>query len=340
MTSESESALRLLETLNSAGATQAIYVAAELRIPDLLAAGARTSDDLAREIAVHPAALFRLLRLLAAFEIVRQREDGAFELLPQGHALREDSENSILAWTLNWGRYLWETWGNLLYSVQTGNSARQLLLGKPGFKPLEDDPKRAAIFNQSMLELTRLAAREVVRAYDFSSAKRIVDVGGGFGELLLAILRASPNARGVLFDMPHAIEGARLHIEQAGLAERCEFIAGDFFEEIPPADLYVLKSIVHDWDDDHSALILTNCRRALAPAGRILLIERVVPDPIGLAASDRLIALSDVHMLVALGGAQERTRAQFESLLASAGLRLTRVLPAGPMFSVIEAEPG
>jgi SAM-dependent methyltransferase len=339
MTPESESAVRLLETVNSAGATQAIYVAAELRLPDLLAASPKSAEELARLVNVDAVSLSRLLRLLAAFEIVAPRADGTFDLLPQGHALRTDSDDSIHAWALNWGRYLWEVWGNLLYSVRTGQSARQMLLGKPGFQPLADDPERAAIFNQSMLELTRLAAREVVRVYDFSEARRICDVGGGFGELLLTILRAAPAARGLLFDMPHALDGARRHFGQAGLADRCDFVAGDFFAEVPAADIYLLKSIVHDWDDERSAAILANCRRALAPGGRILLIERVVPDPIGLTASDRLIALSDVHMLVALGGAQERTRAQFESLLSSAGLRLTRLFPAGPMFSVIEAEP-
>lgn len=332
-------AVNLLETINSCEATQAIYAAVELRIPDLLANGPRSSENLAHASGAHAPSLHRLLRVLSAFDICQQNEDGTFELRPLGQCLRAEADYSLRSWALNWGRYLWPVWGNLLYSVQTGQSARQLVTGKEGFKPLEDEPERAAIFNQAMVELTRLTAQGVVRAYDFSGMKRIVDVGGGFGELLAVILKANPKARGVLFDLPHASEGARGHFESLGLAARCEFVTGDFFVSLPDgADAFVLKSIVHDWNDERSRLILGNCRRALAQGRRILLVERVVPEPVGSSATDRLIALSDLHMLVALG-AQERTRAEFESLLRSAGLRLTRVIPAGPMFSILEAIP-
>lgn len=330
---------RLLECVTSSWMAQATYVAAELRIADLLAEGPMTGEDLAAVTGTHAPSLRRLLRALTTIEICREREDGSFEITPMGSLLGTDIPGSLHSWTVWWGTYLWQVWGSLLYSVKTGESARKLLTGTDGFKHLEQDPEVAAVFNQALVELTRLISESVVRAYDFSGLRRIVDVGGGYGELLISILRASPATSGVLFDLPHAIEGGRRRFEEAGLASRCEFLEGNFFESVPSgAVAYILKSIIHDWDDKNSKLILENCRHAMIEGGRLLLVERVLPDRLEVSAAHQAVVRSDLTMLVA-HAAQERTEAEFRDLLNSAGFRVTRILPVGMTFSVIEAFP-
>jgi hypothetical protein len=212
-----------------------------------------------------------------------------------------------------------------------------LTTGSEGFDRFEANPEAAALFNRAMVELTRLDAADIVRACDFSASERIVDVGGGFGELLAAILKANPDKRGVLFDRPHAIEGARTLMEAAQVADRCEFVAGDFFDAIPAgADTYLLKSVIHDWNDERGTAILRNCRRAMEGRARLLLVERIVPQRLGASAAHRAIARGDLNMLVGLGG-RERTEDEYRVLLDAAGLQIKAVLPAGRTFGVIEA---
>jgi hypothetical protein len=318
--------------------TQVTYVAAELRIPDLLATGAKRVDELARITECHAPSLRRLMRALVTLELCQEREDGTFELTPMGTLLSE-AEDSLRSWAIHMGKYQWAHWGNLLYSVKTGESARNLLTGTEGFEHLERDPERAAVFNRAMVEQTRRIARGVVRTYDFAGMRRIVDVGGGHGELLAAILAAYPQMRGVLFDLPHAIETARPHLEQAGVAERCELVAGNFFESVPRgADAYLLKSIIHDWNEERSTAILQTCRAALAPEAKLLLVERIMPERLEASPLHQSVAQSDLNMLVGPGG-RERTEAEFEGLLSSASFRLTRILPIGPASGVLEAVP-
>lgn len=329
----------LLEHFTANWKTQVIYVAAELRIADLLAEEAKTSEELAALTDTHEPSLRRLLRALGTLDICRELEPGRFAITPMGSLLGTAAPGSLRAWSIWWGGYLWDVWGKLLYSVKTGESGRKLLSGLDGFGHLEQDPAAAAIFNQGLLELTRLTAEGVVGAYDFSGLKRIVDVGGGYGALLAAILRANPAATGVLFDLSHATAGGRRHFEEAGLASRCEFLAGNFFESVPGgADAYVLKSVIHDWDDEKSLQILENCRHAMGEDGRLLLVERVLPDRLEVSEEHQAAARSDLSMLVALA-AHERTESQFLALLQSAGLRVARILPVGMTVSVIEAFP-
>ena len=341
-TSSPQSALlarRLLGIIGSSWMSQATYVAAELRIADLLADGAKTAEDLAAATSTHAPSLRRLLRALTTIDICRERDNGSFEITPMGSLLGVGGPASLRSWTILWGAQLWPVWANLLYSVKTGESARKLLTGTEGFEHLEGNREAAAIFNQAMVELTRLVSEDVVRAYDFSGMKQIVDVGGGYGELLSRILNANPGATGVLFDLPHAIEDGRRHFEAAGLTSRCEFVAGSFFESAPRgADAYVLKSVIHDWNDERSTVILETCRRAMVPNSRLLLVERVIPERLGVSPAHQAIAQSDLNMMVALA-AQERTESQFRGLLGSSGFRVTRILPAGETFSVIEAVP-
>ena len=326
----------LLRLVNGSWVAQACYVIARLGIPDLLASGPRSAADLAAATNTNAAALHRLLNGLGSVGICRLRDDGTFEITSLGELLRKDVPSSMRAWTLHWGGESWPVWANLLHSVRTGQSARSLITGTPGFAHLDRDPQAAAIFNQAMADLTRLTAIEVARVYDFSQ-KRIVDVGGGYGELLAQILIAYPTARGVLFDMAHAIEKARDAFATRGLDDRCEFAYGDFFESVPAgADIYVLKSVIHDWPDERARVILQTCRRAMHPRARLLVIERLMPEKLEPGPEAEALARSDLHMLVALG-AQERTHAEMDALLDSAGLKPLRTLDTASGFQIVEA---
>jgi orsellinic acid C2-O-methyltransferase len=327
-------ALRLLAMVNSNWITQAFYVAAELGLPDLLASGPQSSASLAQATGAHAPSLHRLLRALVTIEIVWEREDGDFALLPMGALLRSDAATSLRSWAILVGRTQWQAWGHLLDSVKTGESARKLLADTEGSRHLAQHP--ATVFNQAMVELNRLIAPAVVQAYDFTGLRRIIDVGGGHGELLVAILTAYPEACGVLFDVPHVIEQGRQHLASAALTHRCECVAGDFFEAVPGGgETYVLKWILHNWHDEQSAIILGNCRRAMPAGAKLLLVERIMPERLGVSAADQAYARGDLNMLIA-NGTKERTEADFQALLASVGFHLTKIVPVGGV-SIMEA---
>ena len=330
----------LLDLVNGSWVAQACYVAAHLGIADLLAAGPRTAEDLATATGTHAPALRRLLAALGSVDVCRQRADGSFEMTPIGRRLQTDAPCSLRAWTLQWGGEAWRVWANLLHSIRTGQSARSLLTGDTTFGHLERDPDAARIFNQAMVDLTHLAALDIARAYDFAG-RQVMDVGGGYGELLAQILIAHPTARGVLFDMPHAISRAREHLGRRHLEGRCEFVAGDFFRNVPSgADVYVLKTVIHDWPDDRALDILRTCRSAMTPGARLLIIERLMPERLEPSAENRALARVDLHMLVALG-AQERTQAQMQTLLHAAGLATLRRIETASEFQILEASaPG
>jgi ubiquinone/menaquinone biosynthesis C-methylase UbiE len=333
---DTQHATELLRLINGSWITQACYVMARLGIPDLMASGPRTAEDLAAARGTHAPSLRRLLNALGSVDLCSQREDGTFELTALSALLRSDHPSSLRAWTLHWGSNSWLVWANLLHSIRTGHSARELIMDTPGFTHLDHNPEAAAVFNQAMVQLTRLAALEVVKAYDFAG-KKVMDVGGGYGELLAQVLIAYPTATGVLFDMAHAITNARAAFAQRGLAARCEFVEGDFFERIPAGpDVYMLKSVIHDWPDDRAITILRACQRAMQPDARLLLVERMMPERLRASAQSESIARSDLHMLVALG-AQERAPAEFEVLLRAAGLKTLRLIDTGGDYQIIEA---
>lgn len=329
---------RLQECLTGNWTTQAIYVAAELGLADLLAERSRTSAELATLTGSHEPSLRRLLRALTAIGVCRAGRSGSFELAPMGALLRADATDSLRSWTLWWGRSLWQAWGNLLHSVKTGESARAMLTGTQGFDHLAQDPEAAAVFYQATVELSRLAAPAILAAYDFSGLARIVDAGGGYGELLAWILRANPSTTGVLFELPQAMAGARRHLEQEGVADRCEIVAGDFFTEVPAgADAYLLKSVLHDWNDERAGRILAACRRAMGQHARLVLVEQMLPELEGVLP-ERGLAVSDLTMLVA-HGAGERTASELGALLHSAGFAVRRTIPAGATLHILEAIP-
>jgi orsellinic acid C2-O-methyltransferase len=329
---------RLLEMIGASWMSQTICVAAELRIADLLENGRKNIDDLARATRCQRASLHRLMRALASLGLCAEHAEEFFELTAAGSLLATDARPSVRSWAIWWGRYQWPVWGNLLYSVKTGGSARKLVTGD-GYAHLECDPKAASIFNRAMVELTQLVADEVARVYDFSEARRLVDVGGGYGELLTALLAAYPALHGVLVDLPHAIDGAAARIAHVGVAQRCELVAGNFFDSVPGGgDVYLLKSVLHNWDDGQSSVILGNCRRAMSEKSKLVLVERIMPARMRGSADERAIVRTDLNMLVGLGG-RERTEPEFAALLASSGFKAARVLPTTVDFSVIEGVP-
>jgi len=333
--------LRLTRLILSLWAPQSIHTAAALRIPDFLADGPRRSDELAQAAGAHPGALHRLMRALVALELCVQTEDGAFALTPMGDLLRSDSPDSARSWALLMGgRYVWHGWENLVECVRTGQPAPKLQGEKETFEAMAADPEGAAIFYQAMMEVTRQAVGAIIEAYDFSGVRTVVDVGGGYGMLLAAILAGSPEIRGKVFDLPHCQEGATRLLEERGVAGRAEFVAGSFFESVPAgADAYILKSVIHDWDDERSLTIFKNCRAAMNNDARLLIIEPTVPERVGSSSHDGVIVGSDLNMLVMTGG-RERTEAEFRALLEAAGLRIAQIVTAPPSaFGVIEALP-
>jgi len=315
---------------------QAIHAAAKLGVADALAEGPREGAEVASATGADPGATFRLLRALAVLELVTHRPDGRFELTPVGACLRSDAPDSVRSWALLWGGpMMWRPWGALTDCVRTGEMAPKLLDGVEGpFELMKAHPEDREHFDRAMLELTRGVAALLPGAYDFSGARTVVDVGGGFGALLPPTLRAHPALRGVIFDLAECADGARKAIAEEGLDSRCEFVAGDFFHAVPRGgDVYLVKSVIHDWDDTKSRTILSRCREAMSADAKLVLLEWIVPDRVG--PNDAGIVGTDLNMLVMVGG-QERTEAEYRALLASAGLRTTRVIPTRAM-SLIEA---
>ena len=326
----------LQQMTNGYWTTQIIYVAAKLGIADLLSHGPQAVDTLARATRTHAPTLSRLMRALGSLGLFRENEQHQYELTILGRCLVSGSPGALRARAILNGEEWYRAWGGLLDGVRTGTSSFENLFGKPFFEYLAGRADTAATFNEAMASSTEAAAAAVVKAYDFTGCRTIVDVGGGTGAFLGAILRAAPDARGIVFDRPHVAAAAREVLARASIAGRCDVVGGDFLEAVPSGgDVYVLSWIVHDWDDDRSIAILGNCRRAMSRDARLLLIEQVVPA----GNQPSLSKLYDIHMLVHYGGGRERTQEEYRRLLAAADLRLTRIIPTEVPRSVIEAVP-
>jgi SAM-dependent methyltransferase len=316
-------------------AAQAIYVAAKLGIADLIKDGPQQVDALQQATGTHPASLHRLLRALTSLGLFSETEEGVFQNTELSETLRSDQPRSMRPWAIFLGSPLmWKPWGNLYETVLTGKPAVDHVYGKPFFTYLAENPDDAAIFNAAMTARSEMNVPPILSAYDFSHFELVVDVGGGQGALLRGILLANPNVRGVIFDFPGVVSTAAA-LMNTELADRCEVIGGDFFESVPEgADAYVLKGIIHDWNDDDALKILKNCRRAIRNDGRLLLFETILkpsgqPDP---------GSFMDVLMLTLVGG-QERTEPDFRGLLQKAGFELTRVVPTEGGPYIIESRP-
>jgi orsellinic acid C2-O-methyltransferase len=312
---------------------QVVQTLARLGVPDTLGDASLDLDALAGRTGTHPDALFRLLRAAIGLDLVTRTAEGAYALTPGGQLLRTGVPGSIgnLA-QLFCGDAVWRAWGELEWSVRTGEPSFEKLTGRSAFTYMSDDPGMNAVFTEAMAEGTRMAAAGIVAACDLTAVATLADIGGGNGTLLAAFLDAHPQLRGILFDSP---SGATATV----VGERCEIVTGDFFETVPAADAYVLKSVIHDWDDERSVAILSRAREAMPAHGVLFLVEPVLRDDPEVLGDQRMLLMSDLNMLVCLGG-RERTQAQFRDLLTTAGLRLTGVTPAaGSGYSVLRAVP-
>lgn len=316
--------------------TQALYVAIRLGIADVLRDGPRSAEDVARRVDADPGATYRVMRALASNGVLKLRRDQRFALTRVGHALRSDYDGSMAPMIKMVGTpEHWEHWAGLLDSVQTGRTAVEKIRGTSMFEYLATNPGYAATFNDAMTGMSTVAIEMAVPLYDFTDRKLVVDVGGGHGALLASVLAQAPEARGVLFDLPSVVQGAGALLDAAGVGDRAITTGGSFFESVPDgADAYLMKTVIHDWDDEQSLSILRNIRTAIAANGKVLLFELVLPD----GAPPHPGMLLDLEMLVHAGG-RERTAAEYAKLLSRAGFRQTRVIPtAGPM-SIVEAVP-
>jgi hypothetical protein len=324
-TPESRQQLRAL--IGGYRISQAVYVATALGIPDLLAEGPREIGELARASGAHAASLRRVLRALAGVGVLEKVGPDRFALAPLGAALRKGVAGSVrssVLFLLNESH--WRPWGHMLHSVRTGETAFDHVHGVGLFDYLAKHPEVSDLFNQGMAGNSPAHARLVARSYDFSGLSSVIDVGGARGRLIATILTEHKHLRGILFDQPHVIESARETLDEAGVADRCELAGGSFFEAVPAGgDAYVLRNIIHDWQDDQAIAVLKTCRRAMADGARLVLVERQVADD----PRETLWALhADLEMLVNVGG-RERTTEEYADLLARSGFRLSRTISLG-----------
>jgi len=321
----------LMRMVNGYQVSQAIHVAAVLGVPDVLKDGARHVADIADQTDTDPQALYRLLRALAAVGVFFEGDQRTFSLTPLGRGLVLETQGSLRDYAIFVGHESnWDTWGNLLDGIRNGENVFRQVHGTSVWDYRAQRPEVSAMFNRATAA-TKLKG-SVLGIYDFSPFRSIVDVGGGNGSMLADILRVNPLAQGILFDQPHVVSQDQL--DAAGVAARCEVMGGDFFRQVPKGgDLYVLRAVLHDWDDADCIEILKTCRNAMADPARLLIVERLIEPPnVG-----REIKFFDLTMFVLPGG-RERTREEYSSLIAAAGLEVARVTePGGDNFSAIEA---
>src|SRR6516162_2928886 len=308
--------------------TQTIYVAAKLSLAEHLKDGPRAAQDLAQATGTNPRALYRLLRALASLGIFAE-EQGRFVLTPLAECLLDPSMKALA--TVR-GEFQYRAWGELLHSVETGHSAFEKVYGKPIFDYLSDHADMGNLFDQAMTGVHGRETEAMLEAYDFTGIGTLADIGGGNGSVLMAILRRYPAMHSILFDLPAVSERAKANLEAAGVEGRCLVLDGSFFESVPlGADAYLMRHIIHDWDDDKSLTILRNCRRAMGQSGKLLIVEGVVPP----GNEPSVSKFFDLAMM-ALPGGMERTEEEYRRLLEATGFRLNRVVPTRTWVSVIE----
>ena len=325
----------MLNLLAGCWISHALSIAAKLGIADLLQDGPQSCSTLAEATQTHAGSLYRVMRALASVGVFAEDEDRHFRLTPLSEKLHTNAPGSLRAFAIMLGENEhWRAWEGMLHSVQTGQPAFDHIFGQSHFSYFNQHPEASRIFDSAMTSRSAIENDAVVAAYDFSDVGTVVEIGGGQGSLLEAILAASPSAKGVLFDQPHVIATAASRWTEDSKRLRCDFMAGDFFTAVPSGgDLYIVKKVVHDWDDERARQILTNCRKAMSVNGRLLLIEPVIPG----RNQPSFNKLLDLLMLVWTSGGLERTEAEHRVLLASAGLDLMRVMPTRSGVWLLEA---
>ena len=335
-TPQAEAAQELFRIITGYRVSQMVYVVAKLGIADLLKEGPKSAEALAQATHVHANSLYRVLRMLASVGIFAEDKEGRFGLTPLAELLQSGVPGSLRPAVL----YIvesteWRSWGELLYTVTTGEPAFQRLYGMNSWEYRAGNAESNEAFDNYMTANTTSQAAAVVAAYDFSGIGTLVDVGGGHGALISAILRAYPEMRGILCDAPHVVRGVRPVLEAEGVADRCETVSCDFFSSVPAGgDAYILKFIIHDWDDESAVAILKSCRQAMPEHSRLLLVENVIPpgnDP-------HMGKMIDVNMMVMLGG-RERIEPEYRALLEETGFKLSKIVPTRSNLSIIEATP-
>jgi hypothetical protein len=311
----------------------ALHAALKCGIADQLADGPKRVGELARRSNVHEQALWRCLRALAAAGIFTEIDDGVFANSPTSEVLRSDHPMKAVdtaLWMTN--PFHFRTYAEFLHTLRTGETCVERAVGLPCFDYFPTDPECNTEFNNAMTSITAMVVPAVLQSYDFSGLGTLCDVAGGHGLLLTSILKKHPDLQGIIFDLQHVIEGTRERVTAAGLTDRCQTVSGDFFQSVPEADSYIMKNIIHDWEESKAITILQNCARAMRGDGKILLLEAVLP------AGDQphMGKILDLEMM-AIPGGQERNATQYRELLERADLRLQRIVPNDSPLSVIEA---
>ena len=325
---------RLRELIGGYRMTQMLYVAAKLGVADHLKRGALSVKELAKLTSTHEDSLYRLLRTLAGSGVFAEEDGPAFRLTAMANLLCSDVPGSLRVSAEVTGEpWMWRPWGHLMHSIKTGEVAFDNLYGKHTWDWFAENPGPAQLFNSLMDEVTGAETRAILAGYDFGVAQNVVDIGGGRGVLLAAVLGTNVKARGILFDLPHVIQAAKETLD-GGVARRIDFVPGDFFKAVPSGgDLYMIKNIIHDWNDAESGKILGVLRQAMAGRGRLLVIEQIICAP----NTACVAKYSDMQMMVRNGG-RNRTEQEYRDLLGGSRFKLSRVVPtAGP--SIIEAVP-
>jgi ubiquinone/menaquinone biosynthesis C-methylase UbiE len=326
---------KLLQFLTAYWVSQAIMVAAKLGIADLVKDGPRSVEELATATGAHAPSLHRLLRGLASVGIFEADGAGRFGLTGMARCLL-DGPMSQRAVALMLADEHYTAWGELLYSVQTGQPAFDKVFGKPVFDYMAEHPEQARIFDAAMTGFHGEETQRIIDAYDFSQFGTVVDIGGGNGSVLVPLLQRNKNVRGILFDLANVIERAKPQLAAAGIADRCDAVAGDFFKQVVPGgDAYFMRHIIHDWTDEQCTVILRNIRKVIPPHGKLLVCEMVIPP----GNEPNIGKLLDLNMLVIPGG-RERTAEEYDALFAGAGFKLERIVPTSSTVSVVEGRPG
>jgi O-methyltransferase domain len=330
-------AVTLQQLAREALLSQAISVFARLGVADALANGPRNAEEITDQTGAHGPTLYRLLRALGSVGVVAELEDRRFASTPFSEMLRSDVSGSLRDYATVIGLpFQRDPWTDLYKTIQTGESAFDRVHGTKFFDYLAEHPEEAALFDASMNLVSTALTASIVQAYDFTPFSTVVDVGGGRGGLLAAILAANPHLQGVLFDKPAVVAGAEEVMSSAQVADRCKVVSGDFINSVPGGgDAYLLSNVIHNWDDDHAVQILGRCRAAMANMGCVLLAELVLPTGV----EPSMAKLADLGMLVMTSGGRERTEAEYRTLFDRAGLRLTRIVPSTGPVSLLEAVP-
>lgn len=326
----------MMNHINSFGLTRCIWAAAELGVADHLAAGPMPVEELARAVGANADALYRILRALASAGIFEEVNERCFALNRLADCLRSDAPFSMRAWARYTGAdWYWNVWSSFMTTVQNGRTIHENIHHERFFEHYAKNPGYTAIFDEAMCSASSLANPAIAGGYDFSAIRSLVDIGGGQGALLAAILQANPALRGTLYERAEVVDRAREagFLSLPAVAERVSFVSGNVFDSVPSGhDGYLMKWILHDWNDDEAALVLDNVRRAAAPGAKLLVAEMIV-EPGNDPSAAKLLDLA----MLALTGGRERTRIEYRTLLAKAGFDLRRVLPTASPYSVLES---